>query len=289
VTSDRVDHPKRLYNKGLALLQNGRAEEGTARIGDAVRAFEDLARREPEVRAHRFSVARGLTGYMAALLSSPNMPGTTDSALAGSRRLASLYEELSRGEPANGEHKRGLGMAHAMSALIYSLRLERPDSALANIQRSGAIFRDLVRADPGNQDFEISLAIEQASEGQILALAGQAGAAEAILRPLLPKLEAWARADSSDTRFTIVRGEVQLGLGLAEMVHARRAGSGKAGRARWAAACVHLESAREVHARRATGRGWSYLQAETGTRIDRALAACDSALKSLPFGSSSKR
>jgi hypothetical protein len=205
--------------------------------------------------------------------------GGTDSALAASRRVTALYEQLARENPADTESRRGAAVGYTALALIQSLRLDQPDSAVVNVTHAGELLRALAASDPDNQDFAVSVALAEASEGQFLALVGRDDEAAAILEALIPRLEAWAAADTTDTRYAFALGEVSLGLGIVEMQRARAPRGDGAPHERWASARAHLERARTIHERQAASGGWQYLVAETGARIDSCLAACDAALR----------
>jgi eukaryotic-like serine/threonine-protein kinase len=266
--------PRCLHNLGLAYVQSDRIEEGLAAMDEGIRAFGENAQREPSVAAHRLGEAQSSMGFVDALLL---RPGNTDSALAIVQRAMTTFDELAREDSSDTDLRRRFLSGYYKKAQIYSFRMERADSALANVLRVSEGLEALVARDPGNEDLMVSLAIARATEGHFRAMAGQTGDAQSALAPAIAQLEAWAREDTTDTRFPQSLAEAYLGLGLVESNRGRAARGTPAARESWLAARHRLERARALHEQIA-GKGSGDLPVEEGERIARALAACDSAL-----------
>jgi tetratricopeptide (TPR) repeat protein len=274
----RTDLPKRLNNVGLALMTNGRIEEGLGVIGEAIGMCEENGRREPDVTAHRRSLAGFLAAYLEGLLQVPDM---ADSAIAVTRRSIAIYEGLSRESPADADLRRRVGAGYYDLARIYAGQADRLDSAVLNAARSGAIIREVAAEDPGNEDLLVSVAIQETGEGLLRAMAGQTAEAEEVLRRAVARLESWAREDTTDTRYVTNLVDSYVGLGLVEISRAREAGDGPRARGHWLAARERIERAQRLRERLTPGAQPESTKDE-GALIAVAVAACDSALDALP-------
>jgi len=274
----RTDLPKRLNNVGLALMTNGRLEEGLGVVGEAIRACEENARRERGVAAHRRSLAGFMATYMEGLLQVPDM---ADSAIAVTRRSIAIYEGLSLENPADADLKRRVAGGYYDLARIYAGQADRLDSAVSNAARSGAIIRELAAGDPGNEDLLVSLAIQETGEGLLRAMVGETGDAEAVLQRAVARLEGWAAEDTTDTRFLVNLVDDYVGLGLVEISRAREAGDGPRARVHWRAARERLDQAQAIQCRLTPGAQPESMKDE-GALLADAVAACDSALGAPP-------
>ncbi len=259
-------------------MTNGRIEEGLGVVGEAIHACEENARREPDVVAHRRALAGFLAAYLEGLLQTPGM---ADSAIAVTRRSITIYEGLSRENPADMDLRRRIGAGYYDLARIYLGQPDRLDSAVSNAARSGAIVREVAASDPGNEDLLVSVAIQETGEGLIRAMAGQTEDAEVVLRRAVARLEAWAAEDTTDTRYVTNLVDCYVGLGLVEITRAREAGAGSLARAHWLAARERLERAQRLREQLTPGAQPESAKDE-GALVAGSLAACDSALGARP-------
>jgi tetratricopeptide (TPR) repeat protein len=268
----RADLPKRIANVGYALIMNGRPEEGVAMVVEAQGVCEENARREPDVPGHRRYLAHTGTVQMEGLL---RMPGMADSAIAVTRRAIAIYDEFYRENRDDTDAEMHIASGYFDLARIYSLPPFQADSAIANAHKAHLMIREIANRDPGNQAMLVSVAFGESGEGLLRAKAGQTTEAETLLRTAATKLEAWAREDTTDARYSQNLTEVYLGLGLVEMSRARAARADS--RPHWNEARAWLSRSHDLYTRVAP-QAPGDVTAEEGELIERSLAACDSAL-----------
>ncbi len=271
----RINTPRLLHNDGLTLIEAGKVDEGIARIREGIVEFAAVAAWEPQEPAHRFAVAKATTGLAEALVM---QPGTTDSALVALGRAQSILEDLLRETPGDMELELRLGAVHYDIGRILLLRSGDVQGALREAQASSALTGARVSADPGNQDAVVSYLIARTFEGHALAAAGRTDEAQRELLDVIPKLERYGLADTTDVRFSENLIEARLGMGLVEMARAKSA-SGAGAAMHWQRAREWLVHARDDAARLVSREGPWELSLEEAKSISAALAECDRAIE----------
>lgn len=240
----RINSPRMRHNHGLSLVAAGRVEEGVAELRRGVGEFAALVAEEPKEPGHKRALAQATIGYAEAL---SLLPGSPDSALAALGRARAILEPLAKTAPDDMMLRRRLGSVSYDTGRILLLRSGDAPGALKEALASRAITAAAANADPGNEDYAVSDAIGRSLLGHALAANGHFDQAESMLRTLIPELERYGRADTTDTRFPQELIEARLSMGLVEAGRAKLAASGAAGH--WKRAEEWFEGAEREHAR----------------------------------------
>ncbi|HEU4724496.1 MAG TPA: serine/threonine-protein kinase, partial [Candidatus Eisenbacteria bacterium] len=227
----RINSPRMRHNHGLSLVAAGRVEEGVAELRRGLAEFQALADAEPAEASHKRALAQATIGYSEALAL---LPGAPDSSLAALSRARAILEPLVKASPDDVALRRRLGSVSYGTGRILLLRTRDTAGALREALASNAITAAATKGDPGNEDYAVSHAISRTLVGHALAANGRFDEAEATLRPLIPELERYARADTTDTRFPQELIEARLAMGIVEAGRAKRS-AGAAGGAGGAA------------------------------------------------------
>jgi non-specific serine/threonine protein kinase/serine/threonine-protein kinase len=268
----RQSLPRRQHNMALALILNDRESEAAPVLRKAMAGFAALSAADTADVTDRAYLGLSTKLYAQCMTLTP---GGADRAEAAFRRAVYAYEEVTARRPNNTEMRVQLADAHYLLARLMWLVRQQPDSAAAHLGIAVRMLEQVAASDSANRSRASAVMAARATWAEMLAEAGRTAEARALLAASQARIEAMAASDTSQTMLLEMVPRVYFARGLVEMQSPLPR---TASREAYARARPWLARAEQAFDRALAHEGGKWdLSAEEKARIQRALAACDSA------------
>jgi non-specific serine/threonine protein kinase/serine/threonine-protein kinase len=201
---------------GSLYLRNGPPDKAVEYFGKAIPIIEPLLAQDPSNEELQNLASLTYSG-MSQALGNPAVPNLGDmkGALEFMQKALQADKKLATDHPDNLAYQQGLGTAHNVMGLMYSLTGQKKEELEENLQ-AVAIDRALVAKEPDNTLFRRELAIQLGNVGSVLVQLKDKAGALVYFREALAIYQALVAADPSDAsvRRYLAVGYRNVGVGV---------------------------------------------------------------------------